>query len=61
MALTCPNCGSEIPESEWGVEEAVEDDITDELVAHIFDPEDSIAVSETAYYCDPECFVEDHA
>jgi hypothetical protein len=59
MALTCPNCDSEIPESDWGVEEAVEDDITDELVAHIYDP-DGIAVSKTAYYCNPECFIEHH-
>lgn len=60
MALSCPNCDSEIPESDFGVEEAVDDGLTDELVAHIRNPEASIAVRETSYYCDPECFIEDH-
>lgn len=57
MALTCPNCGDDIPQGDFGVEQAVEDDMTDEIVAHMYDP-DGIGVLETAYYCDPECFIE---
>jgi len=59
MVLTCPNCDSEIPEDTFGVEEAVENDITDEVVAHTYDP-DGIGVSATEYFCDPDCFVEHH-
>lgn len=61
MALLCQNCEAEIPEAAFGPEEAVEENLTEEVVAHTFDPEDSLAVSETAYYCDPGCFVEGHA
>jgi len=57
MTLACPNCGSEIPETAFGPEDAVEEGVTDEVVAHIFDADDPIAVSRTAYYCDPACFV----
>lgn len=60
MALTCQSCGDEIPEGTFGPEDAVEEDITDEVVTHTFDPDDSIAVAEKAYYCNPACFVEDH-
>lgn len=56
MVLTCGHCGDEIPEGDWGAWEAVDDGVTDELVAHKYDPEESIAIAETAFYCDPECF-----
>jgi len=60
MALTCPNCGDEIPESTFGVRDAVEDGLTDEIVAHTHDT-DGLAVSQTEYYCDPACFVAEYA
>jgi len=51
MALTCQQCGDELPPFP---QEAVEDSHISEIVAHTFDP-DGLAVSETAYYCDPSC------
>jgi len=57
MALTCPHCDSEIPQGAFGVDEAIEEGDNDEVVAHKYNP-DGFAVLETAYYCNPSCFIE---
>lgn len=55
MALKCQNCGDEIPTN---ARMAVEDGKIDEVVAHIQDGEKSFEVSQTDYYCNPECLAE---
>lgn len=55
MAIKCQECGAHIADDpQW----ELEDGEINEYVAHAVHPEDSIAVSETWYYCDPECAVE---
>lgn len=57
MKCQNPDCGTDLParptdEIEYGE--------LDEVVAHQYNPEDNLAVVETAYYCDAQCFIEAH-
>ncbi|MDF9748402.1 hypothetical protein [Natrinema salsiterrestre] len=52
--MNCGHCGADLPSR---AREAVEDGDRDEIVLHVFNPEDepSFVVSQTDGYCDLEC------
>jgi len=52
MTLKCQQCGRELPSFP---KTAVENSRISEVVAHSYDPDDSLAVGKTDYYCNPEC------
>lgn len=54
MTISCQHCGADIADDpEWDLEEG----LVDEFVCHTVHPEDSIAVAQSWYYCDAECFI----
>jgi hypothetical protein len=53
--MKCQSCGDEIA---LDPEFAVQEDEIECVVEFTYSPDDSVAVSETEYFCDPECFVE---
>jgi len=54
--MQCDTCGADLPDDP---RDAVENDRLDEVVAHIYDPEEeSFVLSETAYFCDLTCAAE---
>jgi len=50
--MECQTCGADLNRNPL---RDVDDGHLNEVVAHKYDPNDSVALSEVEYYCNPEC------
>lgn len=55
MAIKCQSCGETLPTDP---RRAVEENELDRVVGYIRDGEESFAMSQTDWFCNPECLIE---